>query len=79
MPPSCSSTSVVISASASLTFKETSIALDAKFPAIYRTKGMDKRTINPKIKSIETSVTLSNNKRKTLAVAKGAIAKASLT
>ena len=40
---------------------------------------MDKRTINPKIKSIETSVTLSNNKRKTLAVAKGAIAKASLT
>ena len=49
MPPNCSSTSVVISASASFTLKEISIAFEAKMPANHRTKGIDNKTIAPRI------------------------------
>ena len=70
---------MVISASASFTLNEISIAFDAKIPASQRTSGIDNRTITPKVKLIDTSVMLSIRRRNTLAVAKGAIAKASLT
>ena len=47
IPPNCSSTSVVMFASASLTFKDTFNAFEEKFDASQSTKGIDSITIAP--------------------------------
>ena len=79
IPPSCSSTSVVILASDSLTFKDTPIAFDEKFDANQRTAGMESITIAPSGRLKVKRVMLRINSKNILAVARGAIAKASLT
>ena len=79
MPPSCSSTSVVIFASASLTSKEIPIAFDEKLEANHKTIGIEKSTMPPSGKLILNKVPLKIRSRKMFADASGAIANASLT
>ena len=79
IPPSCSSTSVVILASASFTFKDTSRAFEEKFDASQRTAGIESITIAPNGRLKVKRVILRIRSKNILAVARGAIAKASLT
>ena len=79
IPPSCSSTSVVICASASFTLKETPIAFAEKLDASHNTAGIESRTIDPSGKLRLKRVILNMISNKMLAVANGAIANASLT
>ena len=79
IPPNCSSTSVVMFASASLTFKDTSSAFEEKFDASQSTNGIDSITIAPNGRLRVKRVMLRMSSKNMLAVARGAIAKASLT
>ena len=79
IPPNCSSTSVVIPASASLTRKETPIALEEKFEASHKTAGMESKTRDPSGKLKLRSVILRITNKRMFAVASGAIANANLT
>ena len=79
IPPSCSSTSVVIFASASLTFKDTPIALDEKLEANHKTIGIERSTMPPSGRLRLNKVPLNISSRKIFADASGAMAKASLT
>ena len=66
-------------ASASLTFKDTPIALEEKLDANKRTAGIDKRTIPPSGRLKLNNVMLKIRSKKIFADASGAIANASLT
>ena len=79
MPPNCSSTSVVIFASASLTLRETPIAFDEKFEASHKTAGIESKTKLPKGRLRTSKVILRIINKTMFAVAKGAIANASRT
>ena len=70
---------MVILASASFTFKEISRAFDEKFDASQRTAGIESITIAPNGRLKVIRVILRINNKNILAVARGAIAKASLT
>ena len=79
MPPSCSSTSVVIPASASFTLKETPIALEEKLEASHKTAGIESNTSKPRGRLRLKSVMLKIINSNILALANGAIANANLT
>ena len=79
IPPSCSSTSVVIVASASFTLKETSIAFSANLAPTHKTPGIESRTTDPKGRLMLSKVILRINNKKIFADAKGAIAYARRT